>query len=300
MGGLIAATAVLSVALLVLTALHLRQRFRIRALTGQVEAFLVSGRRQLTFSVWEDALALLQNAAAELENQALLAREQKQAERQATRSLTADISHQLKTPLSSLRLFCEMDAGPHMDEQLSQIERMERLIHTLLRLERLCADGYAFTFAEHDVAGLVREAWQGLTSVYPRKRLSVEGSAVIRCDGKWLGEAYLNLLKNACEHTPEDGEIIVRLEQTQSAFFSSVSDHGGGVDAKELPYLFDRFYRAHSRETQGTGLGLSIVKEIIHRHHGDIHAENIPGGLRMLITLPLMESTAAPSCENVR
>ncbi len=300
MGGLIAATAALSVVLLALAAAHVRLRIRLRALTRRMEAFLVSGRRQLTFSVREDALAPLQNAAAELENQVLLAREQRQAERRAARGLTADISHQLKTPLSSLRLFCEMDAGPHADEQLTQIERMERLIHALLRLERLCADGYAFTFREHDVAALVGEAWQGLASVYPRKRLSVEGSAVIRCDGKWLGEAYLNLLKNACEHTPEDGEITVRLEQTPSAFFSSVADNGGGVDAKELPYLFDRFYRAHSRETKGTGLGLAIVKEIIHRHHGSVHAENSPGGLRMVITLPLMDSTASPSCEIVR
>ncbi len=289
----------MALALLALTAVHVRQRLRLRALSRRMEAFLVSGRRQLTFSVREDSLAPLQNAAAELENQVLLAREQRQAERSATRGLTADISHQLKTPLSSLRLFCEMDAGPHLDDQLTQIERMERLIHALLRLERLCADGYAFTFAEHDVAALVGEAWQGLATAYPRKRLSVEGSAVIRCDGKWLGEAYLNLLKNACEHTPEDGEITVRLERTPSAFFSSVSDNGGGVDARELPYLFDRFYRAHSRETKGTGIGLAIVKEIIHRHHGSIHAENIPGGLRMVITLPLMESTAPSPYETV-
>lgn len=291
MDGLTAAMILLAAALLALLILHLRLRVRMGKLAEQMESFLVSGQCPLPFSVREDALAPLQNAAAELENQVLLSREQKQKEHCATRDLTADISHQLKTPLASLRLFCEMDESAHMREQLSQIERMEGLIQSLLRLERLCADGYEFTFAEQDVAALVAESWQGLASVYPKKRLKIEGQAVIRCDRKWLGEAYLNLLKNACEHTPEDDEITVRLEQSDTAFFCSVSDHGGGVDAKELPRLFDRFYRAHSRESKGTGIGLAIVKEIIRRHHGSIYAENIPGGLRMVMTLPILNLT---------
>ena len=291
MGGLITAVVILALALIALLIVHLRQRRRIGDLAEQMESFLVSGSDPLKFSVQEDALAPLQNAAAELENQVLLARDQKKNERRATQNLTADISHQLKTPLASLRLFCEMDESTHVNEQLSQIERMEGLIQSLLRLERLCADGYDFSFAEHDIAALVRSSWQGLSSVYPQKKLKIDGNATIRCDEKWLGEAYLNLLKNACEHTPEDGEIIVQLNLSDAAFFCSVSDNGGGVDAKELPYLFDRFYHAHSRETKGAGIGLSIVKEIIRRHHGNIYAENIPGGLRMVITLPILNLT---------
>ena len=158
MGGLIAAVVILAITLIVLLIVHLLQRRRIKRLAEQMESFLVSGSDPLKFSVQEDALAPLQNAAAELENQVLLARDQKKEERRATRDLTADISHQLKTPLASLRLFCEMDESAHVNEQLSQIERMERLIQSLLRLERLCADGYEFTFAEQDMASLVRES----------------------------------------------------------------------------------------------------------------------------------------------
>lgn len=295
MVGLTIAAAALLAALALLAAAYLRQCRRLRRLTEQIEAFLVSAEAPLAFSVREDRLAPLCNAAAELENQVLLAREQRMEERRATRDLTADISHQLKTPLASLRLFCEMDEGAHMADQLSQIERMERLIQSLLRLERLCADGYAFSFAEHDVGRMIQECWQGLSPVYPEKHLTVAGGAVIRCDGRWLGEAFLNLLKNACEHTPPDGEITVRMERTASAFFCTVSDNGGGVQPQELPRLFDRFYRAQSRESQGAGIGLAIVQEIIRRHHGSIHAENIPGGLRMNVTIPLLDAQLHPS-----
>jgi len=285
-GGLIAAVVVLTVVLLIVLFLYLHQRRRIGQLAEQMESFLVTGQEPLKFSVQEDALAPLQNAAAELENQVLLARSQKQKERCATRDLTADISHQLKTPLASLRLFCEMDESAHVKEQLSQIERMEKLIQSLLRLERLCADGYEFTFAEHDIAALVHDSWQGLASVYPTKILKIEGNATIRCDEKWLGEAYMNLLKNACEHTPDNGEIIVHLDQSDTAFFCSVSDNGGGVDAKELPHLFERFYRAHSRETKGAGIGLSIVKKVVDLHNGRIDVQSSAQETSFTVLLP--------------
>lgn len=285
---LIWAAAALGVAACVFAALYFIQRRRIARLAGQIEDFLVSGEHALEFSVREDSLAPLHNAAAELENRILLSREQVKDELKRTSALTADISHQLKTPLSSLRLFCELDEGAHLEGQLSQIERMEKLIYSLLRLERLCADGYEFSFDEHDVERIVRDAWDSLSPVWPRRRLTVNGSVRLRCDEKWLGEAFLNLLKNACEHTGEGGEIRVSLEKTEAMFVAVIEDNGGGVSPKDLPHLFERFYRAGNKETGGAGIGLSIVQEIIRRHHGDIRAENTGKGLRFTISIPIL------------
>lgn len=292
MGGLIAA-AVLGVLAAVFAALYFLQRRRIALLARRMEDFLVGEEEPLDYSVREDSLAPLHNAAAELENRLLLSREQLREELERTSTLTADISHQLKTPLASLRLFCEMDASAHMDGQISQIERMERLIYALLRLERLCADGYEFVFSVHDVGEIVREAWGSLERVFPGRRLEVVGEASIRCDGKWLGEAFLNLLKNACEHTEEGGVICVKLEATGNAFYATVEDEGGGVPARDLPHLFDRFYRASGRETGGAGIGLAIVQEIIRRHHGSVHAENTDKGLKMSIDIPVLNLVRA-------
>lgn len=284
MGGLIiAALAVAAAALCVL--LGLRRR-RITRLTAQVEAFLAKGKPALAYSVREDSFAPLHNAVAELENKLLLTREQLTLETRRVGDMTADISHQLKTPLSSLRLFCELDGGAHLDQQISQIDRMERLIYSLLRLERLCADGYAFTFAQHDVGEIVAHAWASVSEVYPGREMTLTGRATLRCDEKWLGEAFLNLLKNACEHTRPDSHIRVTLEETDTAFACAVEDDGGGVPTNDLHRLFERFFRAEGASQEGTGIGLAIVREIIRRHHGDVWAENTGKGLRMRISIP--------------
>ena len=210
-------------------------------------------------------------------------------EKEFLKNTISDISHQLKTPLASLRLYCEMDESFHLSQQLTQIERMERLIQSLLRLERLCADGYEFTYDEQKVASIIRSCWAGLSATFPACTVEVIGNAIIRCDEKWLSEAFTNLLKNACEHMPEGGTVHVRMETTEAAFFCTVEDEGGGASGKDLPHLFERFYRAEGSPSSGAGIGLAIVREIIWRHHGTISAENTAKGLKMTISIPLMK-----------
>lgn len=290
MAGLSAAIiSVLAVLCAALLAVLLIQRARMRHIAQRLEDFLSCNGRPLEFSVRDDACAPLQNSIAELQNRLALANERTSEESRRASDLTADISHQLKTPLASLRLFCEMDEGAHMDAQLSQIDRMERLIYSLLRLERLCADGYDFTFAEHDVRRIALDAWSSLEQLYPDRHISIEGEAVMRCDEKWLGEALLNLIKNACEHTRPGGSISVRMECGHSGFFLSVEDDGGGVPAGELPRLFDRFYRAKGADSGGVGIGLAIVREIAYRHHGSVYAENAARGLRVCMSIPILD-----------
>lgn len=247
----------------------------------------------LDVALEEDDLARLQNAISDTQQALSRQRELYAQECTRTSNLTADISHQLKTPLTTLRLYTELDDAPHSEESLTQIQRMEDLIQALLRLERLCADGYAFTFETADAEAIVLDQWQSLQPLFPGKTLTVTGSAVIRCDEKWLGEAFLNLLKNACEHCKS--EIHVHLERTEAAFFCTVEDDGGGVSPAELPRLFERFYRSENQTGNGVGIGLAIVREIVTRHHGTITAENGEKGLRMTISMPMLDRNLTKS-----
>ena len=284
-------SGVLAVIVSVLAVRLLMQKKRIERLSEQMEDYLTGSGKPLSFSLKEDTLAPVENAAAEMENRIEVEKERYQQEARCTSDLTADISHQLKTPLASLRLFVEMDESAHMEQEISQIERMETLIGSLLRLEKLCADGYEFTFGEHAVRPMIEQVWSQLHPLWPEKKIAITGDATIRCDEKWLSEAFLNLLKNACEHTAENGKITVCLEQTERAFYSTIEDNGGGVQENDLPHLFERFYRAEGQKQNGAGLGLAIVKEIIYRHHGHITAENTKEGLEFSISIPILNLT---------
>ena len=289
MGGLIIACVALAAFCLFLLIQKLLLNHRIRKLAEQVDSFNSGTAEMLDVALEEDRLAQLQNGIADLQQSLARSRQLNTEECNRTSQLTADISHQLKTPLTTLRLYTELDNAPHMDASLEQIQRMETLIQALLRLERLCADGYAFSFAPADAESIIQEQWQSLQPIWPEKKLLIEGSAHIRCDEKWLGEAFQNLLKNACEHTPEDGIIRVQLERTEAAFFCVIEDNGGGVAPEELPKLFQRFYRAEHQSKNGAGIGLAIVKEIVQRHHGNIIAENGRHGLKMIISMPMLD-----------
>ncbi len=293
------ALVLLGAAFAVLLGLYIRQQARMRRLAEEAERFLAGTGPAMAYSVQEDAVAPLHNALAETQNRLLLAKERQAEECRRTSDLTADISHQLKTPLASLRLYCEMDGSAHLPQQLHQIERMERLIGALLRLERLCADGYEFVFEDRPAAAIVQAAWLGVAPSFPLCRMELTGDATLRCDEKWLGEAFTNLLKNACEHMPQGGNIWVHLEAAGTAFFCTVTDEGGGASRKDLPHLFDRFYRAEGSPATGTGIGLAIVRELLWRRHGSIRAENVPStanarsGLRMTLSIPLLNLNRA-------
>lgn len=289
MGGLIIACSILAAACLILLIRYILLNHRIRKLAEQVDGFNSGTSEMLDVALEEDRLAQLHNSIADLQLSLTRVKQLNTEECNRTSRLTADISHQLKTPLTTLRLYTELDGAPHMDASLEQIQRMENLIQALLRLERLCADGYAFIFAPADAETIIREQWQSLQAIWPNKKLTIEGSAHIRCDENWLGEAFLNLLKNACEHTSDEGMIRVQLERTEAAFFCIIEDNGGGVAPEELPKLFQRFYRAQHQSKNGAGIGLAIVKEIIQRHHGNITAENGKHGLKMTISMPMLD-----------
>ena len=289
MGGLIIACIILAAAYLILLIRCLVLNCQIRKLAKQVDGFNSGTAEMLDVALQEDRLAQLHNGIADLQLSLTRAKQLNTEECNRTSQLTADISHQLKTPLTTLRLYTELDNAPHMEASLEQIQRMESLIQALLRLERLCADGYAFNFAPADAENIIREQWQSLQAIWPEKKLIIEGSAHIRCDENWLGEAFLNLLKNACEHTPDNGLIHVKLERTEAAFFCVVEDNGGGVAPEDMPKLFQRFYRAQHQNKNGAGIGLAIVKEIIQRHHGNIVAENGQHGLKMTISMPMLD-----------
>ncbi|HOA35736.1 MAG TPA: HAMP domain-containing sensor histidine kinase [Bacillota bacterium] len=271
-----------------------RLKRELESLHGQIIDFLEGRETSPRFSVDDDDFALLENAVVELESRLLLEQEKARRESQKNAEFIADVSHQLKTPLAALKLYCEMeqtqDPGKDLSRQLLLIERMENLIFSLLRLEKLRADAYEMRFAEHDLGDLARQVWSELQPLYPGKRFQLEGGAAMRCDAYWLGEALRNILKNSCEHTPPEGQVNLFIEETERSITVTVEDNGGGIPEEELPGLFRRFYRSsRARPDGGVGLGLAIARTIVEKHHGIVSAENTSRGLQIALCFPRLE-----------
>ncbi len=264
------------------------RRKKLAVLRQKIEAYIQSGKEP-SFSLSDDDYAELENSIAELAHLSSIRQETVQTESRSTIDFIADVSHQLKTPLTSLRLYSELQSGPYSEKQLALIDRMEKLVYSLLRLQKLRAGAYELRFMPHELNSVLREVWEELSPLYPGRRLRVSGEpGALRCDEYWLGEAFKNLLKNACEHTAEDGTICVNMTRLEKSILMTVEDNGGGVPDAELPHLFRRFYSPSCR-SDGTGLGLAITRAIIEKHHGSVSAENAAEGLRVTLCLPVLE-----------
>jgi signal transduction histidine kinase len=239
--------------------------------------------------VRDDRFALFENAVLELEARLLTAGENRLEERKRAERLIVDISHQLKTPIAGLKLYCEMDGGAHMEQELQLLTRMEHLIASLLRLEKLRSDGYEFQFEVHELSDVARDVVSKLTPLFPGRRIEITGAAQLSCDEGWMSEAFTNLVKNAFEHTKPGGRIEVSFGEADGEVRCVFLDDGGGVPPAELPRLFTRFFRSSaSRSPDGAGVGLAIVRTIIEKHHGTVSAENARGGLRVTLRLPVL------------
>lgn len=293
MMGWIAFSALLAACIAAAIVLHrrkTRRHERLAKLHAEIAAYLAGGPKP-DFSVEDEEIAFLRNDIADLAAELDLARDHQRASAQQSADLIADISHQLKTPLAGMRLYCELaaeDGSPAAQKQLPLIDHMEELVLGLLRLEKLRANAYEMDFAPADLAAVCREQAARFCELYPDRSIIVQdGHVPARFDPMWMGEAIGNIIKNACEHTAPGGSIVVRLQQREGFAWLSVEDDGGGVPEAKLPLLFSRFSRV-SAQKSGCGLGLAITRSIMECHHGGAAAENTDRGLRVSLYLPLL------------
>lgn len=269
------------------------QRNKVRQLTESIDHFLLDGT-QTELSTEDGVIGHLQTSLCELEHRLLQEREWIKQEGKNNTEFLSDISHQLKTPLAGLRLYCEMEhaATPsaHTEKELVLIEKMERLIQNVLRLEKIRSETYTMNFKTCDLTKLARAIQSEFQPLFPQKHILVEGEAVLRVDEAWLHEALGNLVKNACEHTEADGTVLLRIEPGDTSVSITVEDDGGGVPEEQLPKLFERFHRAPNASPNSAGIGLAITKAVIEKHHGIISARNAGKGLSVVICIPIIDA----------
>ena len=209
------------------------------------------------------------------------------------RDFVANVSHELKTPLTAIRGFAETLGAevlePHQaqfaDTIRSNAERMQRLVDDLLDLSRIESGGWAPAPTTVDLRSAAAEASAPYKTDAERRGVSIEiavdsSATTLRADPVALRQALSNLIENAVRYTPAGGKVTVFSRNGSREVIVGVRDTGSGIAAEHLPRIFERFYRvdpARSRAAGGTGLGLAIVKHLVEAHGGSVKAESQPG-----------------------
>jgi len=221
----------------------------------------------------------------------------------------SNVSHELKTPLASIRAYVEMLLDGEAEDEdtkrefheiiFSETERLDRLIENILNISRIESGVVSVVKEPVSLAALAKQA---ADVVAPQARLKnvelVESLAPVRyqvqADRDMLYQAVLNLLSNAVKYTPRGGtvEISLNVDESRGMAVCNVADTGVGIPADELPHIFDKFYRvrANSKREKGTGLGLTLTKHIIETvHDGKLTVTSEPGkGSIFSFELPIL------------
>lgn len=221
------------------------------------------------------------------------------------REFVANVSHELRSPLTSMQGFIEAlldgkdktpeDRTRYLDIVHRETMRLIRLVNGLLDLSRIEAGTIRLKMEALDLPRIIANVLTKYRPILAERNLRLikklpPALPIIKGDGDRIQQVLNNLLDNAIRYSDSGGEIVITVEETADSVKISVEDHGKGIPAEELPYVWDRFYKvdkARPRDAEGTGLGLAIARQIVEQHGGRVEALSVPQqGSRFSFSLP--------------
>ncbi len=203
----------------------------------------------------------------------------------------ADVSHQLKTPLTSMRIMLDnIEDNPNMDEKTKkdfintiskQVDWMSYLVISLLKFSRFDAGMIVMHDEEISASELIKNVIENLSILIEVKNitviLNVNEKAKFNADYKWQLEAITNILKNAVEHSEENSKIFINVEDSSVLLKISIKDNGSGIKKEDMKHIFERFYKSENSSENSIGIGLALAKTIIEKDSGYIFVKSEEG-----------------------
>ncbi|MGL4773421.1 MAG: sensor histidine kinase, partial [Clostridium sp.] len=202
------------------------------------------------------------------------------------KDIISDISHQLKTPLSTLSIYNELIEGKMLGEKEEQeilqnsrnvLDKMEWLIINLLKLAKFEVKAVEFNKSETNIRDTIEGAVRALhgKSLENDNKINITGEDVfLNIDGEWVEEGFINLIKNAIEHSKNGGEINIDISDNTVWTKITVEDFGEGIEEKDLNKIFQRFYKSKNSKPDSIGIGLSLSKSIFEGNGAKIEVSS--------------------------
>ena len=200
----------------------------------------------------------------------------------------ADISHQLKTPLTSMMVMCELlenEENPDKRQEFvavinNQLSKMKWLITNILKISKLDADATEFKREEVSISKVLDDSLKPFVLTAELKNIAIQNGAndfVFNGDESWTVEAVSNIVKNCLEHTNDGGKIIISSGSTNLYNKLTISDNGCGIAKEDLPHIFERFYHGKNSSKDSVGIGLALAKTVFEKENASVSVESKQG-----------------------
>ena len=265
-------------------------------ITKQIDDILYHHKQFYIYQYKEGSLYILENEIKKLVLKLSDQNQQLKQERNLLKESLEDISHQMKTSLTSLNLIIERLKDSNISlkekkelikEEVKLLDKIEWLIQSLLKLAQI--DSHSIEFVQENIKTeeFIHQLIEPFEILIDIKDISVDyqyqKDSVLYIDKHWTLEALSNIVKNCIEHLKEEGKLKIEVNQTPLYDEVIIQDNGEGIDPEDLLHLFERFYKGKNSSHQSVGIGLALSQKIIENQNGTISVENTYPGAKFTI-----------------
>ena len=248
-------------------------------------------------SMSEDELSILKNEIYKTTIMLKESAENSNKDKMNLKKSLEDISHQLKTPLTSILVMLDnIIEDPDMDinvrnDFVRDIKRnvvnINFLVQALLKLSKFDANTVHFIKKEYNLKSIVNESIKNVSTLCDLRNINIElnikNDSKIICDSKWQIEAITNILKNSIDHSKDNQKVIINIENNNVYSTVEIKDFGDGISKKDISHIFERFYKGENATSDSIGIGLALAKTIIEEDNGNISVESNKNGTKFTI-----------------
>ena len=248
-------------------------------------------------SISEDELSILKNEIYKTTIMLKESAENSNKDKLNLKKSLEDISHQLKTPLTSILVMLDnIIEEPDMDINIRNdfvrdikrnVVNINFLVQALLKLSKFDANTVHFIKKEYNLKNIINESIKNVSTLCDLRNINIElnikNDSKIICDFKWQVEAITNILKNSIDHSKDNQKVIINVENNNVYSTVEIKDYGDGISKKDISHIFERFYKGENATSDSIGIGLALAKTIIEEDNGNISVESNKNGTKFII-----------------